>query len=61
MSSATEHETFAKLTDSLSKAASEAKQMSVLRSDQSAHWEAISMLLDQIKDKVFDIAMSRIN
>lgn len=52
----TEHEAFAKLTESLKEAESAARFISIHRSDR--RWNVIADLMRQCQDKVFDLAMA---
>jgi hypothetical protein len=56
MATAQEHECFAKLIDAYSRAESAAKELSVLRPDQSRGWERIAELAAQLKEQCFQFA-----
>lgn len=51
----TEHELFARLTDTLARASADAAQMAAIRGDN--RWQAVADLLTQVKDNVFALAM----
>lgn len=54
MSTLTEHECFARLTNHLSAASAEAKMMAALRDDD--RWQKVAQLLAEVRDKTYDLA-----
>lgn len=57
----TEHEVFHKLTELLKQCADCADQLGVHRPDQKFLWDIVSQNLNAMRDKVFSIAMQRMN